>query len=799
MEFLYRNIHMLALLFALLWPSDGVAQVRITELMQSNIDCIMDDINEFPDSWVEIYNGGGSSVVLSDFSIGLTENPDEAWTLPNERLNPGQYRLIYCDKEAKKYHTDFRLDSGKGGSVYLFNKKQIEDKVVDIPKQPTPNIAYGRVDEKSEQWGYQKTPTPGFKNCGIICDKILGEPVFSISGRVFDTTGSYTVEITLPEDAPEGTVIRYTVDGSEPTEKSIPYKNPFRETVSRVIRAKLFCDGYLSAQSTTHSYIIHPREVTLPVVSIVTKRDYFYDDKMGIYVNGTYSSGTKNYQYNWRRPANVEYFNAPGQESQLNQLCELRCAGAASRGCVLKSLALYANKRFGKKHFSYEFFPEDRPGQTDYKSIVIRNAGNDFDYLYMRDAVIQRSVAHHVDMDYQEWQPAIFYLNGKYMGMLNIRERGNESNIYTNYNHLEDVDVVENWNSLKEGTMENLDAFKAFYNEHGHTLDEYRQWLDIDEFINYMAMNMYYNNVDFPSNNLMMWRPRTENGRWRFIAKDVDYALGIYDGVYNYQYISWFYNNTFDSGLSWGNTYDATRLFRRLMEIDEFKQLFLDRMAIYMGSFLNYDHIWKEIWEPMYEKIKTEYPYHREPINKWWPNYADELRKAQQWMKNRTAFFYSHMSEYYQTGTMAQLVVNNQISEDDKNAIDYTFNDIPLCGGSFDGWYFPGHEITLKGISEGEKTVTAWSVLRIDTTGKPVNDEVKGNVYSMNMPPCTRLQINAIIGDAEGSGIESVGDDVFAIDQAVEIYDANGIRHAALQPGLNIVKLKNGAVRKIQY
>ena len=28
----------------------------INELMQSNIDCWMDDLNDFPDSWVELYN-----------------------------------------------------------------------------------------------------------------------------------------------------------------------------------------------------------------------------------------------------------------------------------------------------------------------------------------------------------------------------------------------------------------------------------------------------------------------------------------------------------------------------------------------------------------------------------------------------------------------------------------------------------------------------------------------------------------------------------------------------------------------
>ena len=30
------------------------AQVVINELMQSNVDCIMDDLDDFPDSWVEL-------------------------------------------------------------------------------------------------------------------------------------------------------------------------------------------------------------------------------------------------------------------------------------------------------------------------------------------------------------------------------------------------------------------------------------------------------------------------------------------------------------------------------------------------------------------------------------------------------------------------------------------------------------------------------------------------------------------------------------------------------------------------
>ena len=57
---------LLALALMTLAANNIRAQVVINELMQSNIDCIMDDINEFPDSWVELYNAGTTAVDLAD-------------------------------------------------------------------------------------------------------------------------------------------------------------------------------------------------------------------------------------------------------------------------------------------------------------------------------------------------------------------------------------------------------------------------------------------------------------------------------------------------------------------------------------------------------------------------------------------------------------------------------------------------------------------------------------------------------------------------------------------------------------
>ena len=188
-------------------------QLRINELMQSNVDCIMDDLNDFPDSWVELHNSGPTPVNLARYRLGLTANADSAWQLPSQTIvGPGAFAVVYCDKVGNKLHTDFRLDSGKGASVYLFFNKEVDDKVTGLKKQPAPNIAYGRSTEQGDEWGYQYVPTPGAANCGKLCTTILKEPVFSEQGKVLTSDTTLLLRLSLPTGSPKGTVIRYTTD-----------------------------------------------------------------------------------------------------------------------------------------------------------------------------------------------------------------------------------------------------------------------------------------------------------------------------------------------------------------------------------------------------------------------------------------------------------------------------------------------------------------------------------------------------------------------------------------------------------
>ena len=720
------------------------AQLVINELMQSNIDCFMDDLKDYPDSWVELYNMGSTDIKLNQYKIGITDDATEAWALPNQSIDAKQHVLICCDKEAKKLHTNFRLETGKGMEVYLFKNGKVVDQVTDLTKQPAPNISYGRETDGSDVWGYQLTPTPDDSNHGGICgyDHILGDPVFSQTGRVYAEEQTVSLTISLPEGSPAGTVIRYTLDGSEPTlGTGQVYAEPVTFSKSCVVRAKLFCEGWLSPRSITHSYLMHGRDVTLPVISMTLDEKHLNDANTGIIANNQESYSN----INWRRPMNFEFFDAPDEESQLNQLCETRIAGNQSRGAKIKTFAIYAHKRFGTKHFKYEFFPDQKPGLTDFKSLVLRNAGNDFDYLYMRDAIIQRSIGQHVDLDWQAWLPAIIYINGTYYGMLNIRERANEHNIYSNHDKLEDIDLLEN-SSLKEGTKNNYNAFKSFYNTPGHTLAEYAEWMDWQEYINLMAMNLYFHNQDFPGNNNVMWRPRAEGGKWRWISKDTDFGLGLYGAPADYNTIEWLYDPNYDPKRDWGNSPNATLLFRRLMEDKDFCREFIDRCAIYMGDFMN-ENGTRAIWDPMYERIKYEYPYHRKLINKG-NNYEKELRNARKFLTQRTNEFYKQLGIKYDLGEPEPMTVNKSLES--QHAVKLIFNGVPLTTNSFDGKFYAGRTVTLEATPINDFEVMGWSITEISKNGETIHSEVKGDIYSFVMPECNLLTIESIVRDKTG-------------------------------------------------
>ena len=794
----------LLLLFALCGINYAHAQdnkgLIINEIMQSNVECIMDDIHEFPDSWVELYNASDAEVNLKDYQISNKNKVKKAWQLPDKTIAPKGYVIIYCDKEGKednRLHPDFRLESGKGCTVYLFKDKgadPVDSLPADMKKMPAPDIAYGRETDGADKWGYQLTPTPGAANCGKTTKNILGAPVFSEKGRATSSKEAINLELSLPEGAPEGAYITYTTNGSEPKADGTKYSKAINISKTTVIRAKVFCEGYLSPVSTAQSYIFHPRKMTVPIFSVQTDDRYLNGGNyMGLFKYNTSKEDKKT--HDWRRPVNIEFFPVEGEESAFNQLGETRIQGGQSRSNALKSMVFYANKRFDPDHkrYSYEFFPDQKPGVKEFKSFSLRDGGNDFSDLYFRDLIIQRTMASHVDLDWQAGHSAVLYINGEYMGMLNIRERSNEDNIYSNYDGLEDLDMVEisheKVNNVdkfieeyKEGDSLFYNGFKEFYSQKGHTLAEYEEWMDVSEYLNVMVMNLFYGNLDFPGNNLVFWRPNDDAKdcplpkRFRVIVKDTDFGIGLYNRSNDVNALGMIYNPSQYQD-NWAFTEPATRLFKNMMENEDMRQMFIDKSCVYMGDFMNAEGT-GEVMDLIIEEALEEFVAHRNKYNSWGNNRNDILNKfdsAKKWLagwveenqwggwwgggggktvhQSRMYHFYNQLSKQYQLGDTILVTVNKNVNDLPDSV---TINGIKLSKGIFDGKLFPNRMYTISAKAPEGKSIKGWKVITTPASGSKQTKEYEGSEFALNLTTCKSVSIEAILGDETGISTATV-------------------------------------------
>ena len=144
---------LLLILTTLCCESMSAQTLVINELMQSNVETLVDDIHEFPDSWVELYNPTDAAINLKDYKISNKNKEKKAWQLPDKTVGAGKYVVIYCDKEGiedNRLHTDFRLESGKDGNLYLFKGGEIVDKVEAMAKMSAPDVAYGRKTDGAD-------------------------------------------------------------------------------------------------------------------------------------------------------------------------------------------------------------------------------------------------------------------------------------------------------------------------------------------------------------------------------------------------------------------------------------------------------------------------------------------------------------------------------------------------------------------------------------------------------------------------------------------------------------------------
>ena len=370
----------------------------------------------------------------------------------------------------------------------------------------------------------------------------------------------------------------YKEEGSSTTNTSKQSKDgQFSITRTTNFVFRLFKDGFLPSVPVTRSYILPENEYTIPIVSIVGDERYFTDTMWGIDVNGSNgipgnsSDEPVNWNQPWDRPVNFSYIS-PTDGMLFNQDVNISVSGGWTRASTPRSMKLKSNKVFDDlNHLDYAFFPQKPYIRS--KTLLVRNGGNDVysGSRFMDPALTTIIHRSGIDIDVQSFVQVVEYINGRFKGVLNLREPNNDKFVYANFGYDdEEIDMFEN-GTFKNGTKE---AYQRLLELSEHitdagAYDEVKMLLDIDEFTNYMAAELYIGNDDWPENNVKAYRSK-DDGRFRFICFDLDYALNAWDrrisSLDDFDYVK------------------MVRLFKNLLRHDEYRKKFIDTFCIVAGS-----------------------------------------------------------------------------------------------------------------------------------------------------------------------------------------------------------------------
>jgi hypothetical protein len=592
-------------------------------------------------------------------------------------------------------HTNFKLSSD--GEILAMRNRKGELIAQHELQSLLPDLSEGSKPGNLNTWVVFNVPTPGRANDSLTFTGIVKPVIASSHGGFFPAP--VTITLTNPL-----TDIFYTIDGSLPTSGSTRYTKPFTLDTTTVLRYRGFSSGMVPGALTTSTFLINEKS-DLAIISIAADPGALFDPDTGIYMKGPLASDTfpyfgANFWLDKEIPVHIEFFEPNGSQGFADG-AGLRIFGNYSRANPKKSLAILFKNEYGNGSLSYPLFP-DYPSLTKYQSFILRNNGGNFQRAMFEDA-LAGALSLGLDIDFQKYRPSVVFINGRYWGILNIREKLNTGYIEGNHGYAPDqIDFIKAYGDLEAGDKNNYTDMLQYLKTYNMQLAEHYDYIatqmDIDNFINYMTSEIYYANLDWPANNNGWWRPKTATGKWRWIIYDVDGGFGAWGQAYDTNMLA----VTTDSlGPEWPNPPWSTLILRNLLKNSDFKRRFINRAATLLCANFETSTVTIKI-ESMADVIRSEIPRDfarwETPVSQW----ESSVTGLKNWAKYRPDGMRKNYIGFFSLGGTARLTLATQGSG--RIDIDgYTPSAYP-----FTGIYFKGNPVLLTAVS-GAGTFKQWN------------------------------------------------------------------------------------------
>ena len=706
---------------------------------------------------------GSSDLTIIPFLTAVFNTPNSSGVSPPEILN-----LI------TNLHTNFKISSG---TETLFLSDASENLIDELTAENLPpNTSVGISISSGNLVSYLET-TPGYENSSTeFIGAVQSEVNFSQESGAID--GPFN--LTLSGNS-SGEVIHYALGGEEPTESSPIYTQPIEISANTSVRARIFLANYFPSPIFTKSYIQNSNhEIDLMLLS--TAPNNFFDEDNGIYVfgpNGTYSTNQPyfgaNFWEDWERPIHFSFHeNGTDQFSEFN--AGVKIYGGWSRGQNgQRSLALFARGQYGDSKFDHSFF--DQLEYDNFEALVLRNSGQDWMRSSMKDIMLT-SLMRGSGLDFQEHNPVATYLNGEYWGMYNLREKINEHMLASKHNiDADDITLLTNNAEEIEGSNEEYTQLIEYVTTSDLTIDsnfEYvNEQIDLTEYALYQASNIFFNNTDWPGNNIKFWKHPA--GKWRWIMYDTDFGFGPFWNINNYQ------ENTLSfalepNGSGWPNPSWSTLLFRRLTTNLGFRNKFINRYADELNTRFLSNNVITHI-DQIYATIEPEVISHYERwrndpsltnigvninnISGWVGYHIDQMKI---FADNRPSIVKNHILSQFNLPDFHPLTITNtNVSE---GSVEVNEN-LMIQESSWTGDYFQTVPVQLTAIAANGFEFSHWSG-DLTSTEETISISIVGAFEVI--PNFTESQITDPIVINE---INYKSSDDFNADDWVELYNPN--------------------------
>ena len=377
--------------------STPVTNLIINEIAPSGTDHL--DENEEYDDWIELYNSSNNPISIGGLYLTDTYDNLTKWQISSSESVPGNgFLTIWIDKDPEQggLHANFNLE-GSGEQLALTQIVGNDIVVLDSISFPKVNIknSYGRQSDGSSTWVTFGEITPGASNNGAM--RGLDPPSISLANGIY--SGTQSIVLSHPD---ADVTIRYTTDGSEPKSNSPSYSSPISIDESTSFRAAAFRNNYIPSQSVAGSFLFNV-EQNLPTLLINTDPKNFFDDEIGIYVEGTNgitgfcSTEPVNWNQDWERPVNLSMINTDGSEA-FSVNAGVKIGGGCSRTYGQKSLNIYLRRKiYGDKAIEYPLFKNR--DSDEFERLKLRNSGQDYLRTMYRDGLVQSLLWDQVDID----------------------------------------------------------------------------------------------------------------------------------------------------------------------------------------------------------------------------------------------------------------------------------------------------------------------------------------------------------------------------------------------------------------